>query len=150
MKSSRNGRPAAAWAGADGGAVGAVGADEAGEGDHPRVGEEFARLADAPDVFGAVGGGEAQVAAEAVADVVAVQSVRGPAGVHERLLQRGRDGAFAAAGQAGEPNGRPPLPHRRAAVGGGDRAGVPRQIVRFHRRFHCRIARHVASRPNAY
>lgn len=91
--------------GADGVAVGLIGRDERGDGDQPRVGKQAADLADAPDVLGAIGGGEAQIGTQAVTEVVAVESVCRAAGLHEVGFERGGDGAFAACGEAGEPNG---------------------------------------------
>ena len=58
-------------------AVGAVRADEARNGDGAAVGEELGDLGDAPDVFFAVLGAEAEVFVQAEADVVAVQAVGG-------------------------------------------------------------------------
>src|SRR5262249_53492804 len=52
--------------GADGFAVLAVGADEAGHGDQAGVGEQFGDLADAADVLFAVGGREAEVLVQSV------------------------------------------------------------------------------------
>ena len=56
-------------------ASGAVRADERHERDHAGVGEQPRHLTDAAHVLGAVVGGEAEVAVEAVAEVVAVERV---------------------------------------------------------------------------
>ena len=90
-------------------AVLAVGADEAGQRDDAGVGEQLGDLADAADVFLAVGGGEAEVLVQPVADVVAVEHVGQPAALHQGVFQREGDGALARAGQAGEPEGGPLL-----------------------------------------
>src|SRR3546814_11348118 len=51
-------------------AVDAVGRDEGGDADDAGVGEERGRLADAPDVLGAIFRRKAEVGVEAAADVV--------------------------------------------------------------------------------
>ena len=56
-------------------AVVLVGRDEGGDDDDAGVGEELGGFGDAADVFHAVFGGEAEVAVEPVADVVAVEDV---------------------------------------------------------------------------
>ena len=86
-------------------AVLAIGADEAGHGDDAAVGEQLGDLADAADVLLAVGGGEAEVLVQPVADVVAVEDVGQPAALHQGVFQREGDGALARAAQAGEPEG---------------------------------------------
>src|SRR5207247_226455 len=87
-------------------AVGAVGRDEGSQRDDAGVGEQLRHLADAADVLGPVGGREAEVLVEAVADVVTVEDE----GVHtpfpQRLLERHRDGGLPRAGEPGEPDGR--------------------------------------------
>lgn len=87
-------------------AVGAVGGDEARDGDGAAVGEQFGDLGDAADVFLAVLGGEAEVLVEAEADVVAVEAVGGEVvGVSEQgLLEGDGDGGLAGGGEAGEPD----------------------------------------------
>ena len=71
--------------------------------DDAGVGEQLGDLADAADVLLAVGGGEAEVLVQAVADVVAVEHVGELAALHQGVLEREGDGALAGAGQAGEP-----------------------------------------------
>src|SRR3546814_10509792 len=56
-------------------AVDAVGRDEGGDADDAGVGEELGRVADAPDVLGAIFRRKAEVGVEAAADVVAIQHV---------------------------------------------------------------------------
>ena len=67
----------------------------------------FADLGDAADVLDAVGVGEAEIAVEAVADIVAVEHDRcgGPSACSFFSTQVG-DGRLAGAGQAGEPEAR--------------------------------------------
>ena len=58
---------------------------------------------DAADVLDAVGVGEAEIAVEAVAHVVAVEQVGVAAERVQLLLDQVRDRRLAGAGQAGEP-----------------------------------------------
>ena len=81
--------------GADVVAVLAIGADEAGHGDDAGVGEQLGDLADAADVLFAVGGGEAEVLVQAVADVVAVENVGQVAALHQGVLQGEGESALA-------------------------------------------------------
>src|SRR5262249_29617448 len=80
-------------------AVLAIGADEAGHGDHATVGKKLGDFADAADVFLAVGGRKPQVLVEAVADVVAVQNVGQPAALHQGMFQGKGNRALAGAGK---------------------------------------------------
>ena len=64
---------------------------------------------DAPDVLGAVGLGEAQVAVEAVADVVAVEHEAGAALFDQPLLERVGDRGLARPAQARQPERHRPL-----------------------------------------
>lgn len=114
--------------GSDGVAVGAVRADEGGEGDDAGIGEEPGDLAYAADVFGAVVGGEPQVLIEAVADVVAVETVGEVAFADQQFLEQYGDGGFAAGGEAGEPEGDALLVEKALAVGTGDLAVVPGDV----------------------
>ncbi len=76
-------------------AVGLVRGDEAGDGDEACVGEEFGDFADSSDVFYSVVGGEGEVVVEAVADVVAVESVGEVAGLYECVFEGDGDGGFS-------------------------------------------------------
>ena len=71
-------------------AVGPVGAHERHERDEAGVGHQGRDVADAADVLGSVLGAEAEVAVEAVADVVAVEHVGRPAGGDEPAPRRRR------------------------------------------------------------
>ena len=71
--------------------------------DEPGIGHQLGDLADAADVLDAVGIGEAQIAVEAVADIVAVEQDRVAPRRVKLLLQQIGDGRFARAGEAGEP-----------------------------------------------
>src|ERR1035438_6659214 len=68
-------------------AVLAVRGDEGGNADHPRVGKELGHLADAPDVLATVLRREAQVVAQAVAHVVAVEHIGQLAALEQLALQ---------------------------------------------------------------
>src|SRR5262249_21910302 len=68
-------------------AVLAVGADEGGDRDDARVGEQLGDLADAADVLFAVLGRETQVLVQPVPDVVAVEHVSQMAPLYKGMLQ---------------------------------------------------------------
>ena len=68
--------------------VGAVGGDEGSDGNGGAVSEELGDFGDAADVFGSVGGREAEVFVEAEADVVAVEAVGG------EVVGRSEEGLF--------------------------------------------------------
>ena len=112
-------------------AVGAVRRDEGRERDDAGVGEELRDLADAADVLGAVLGREAEVLVEAVADVVAVEDVGAHAALPEALLEVDRDGRFAGAGEAREPDGAGLVAVDLLAVVARDGALVPDDVGRF-------------------
>ena len=84
----------------------------------------------------AVGGREAEVARQAVAQVVAVEEVGRAAGLDEAALERGGDRRLARRGQAGEPDRRAARARARPAVGAvepGRRASVTSGGVRAPR-----------------
>ena len=64
---------------------------------------EFGHFGGAADVLFAVFGGEAEIAVEAVAQVVAVEEEGAAAQGEESTFQRFGDGGFARSGKAGEP-----------------------------------------------
>ena len=84
-------------------AVGAEGGHEGGQHDHAGVEEQLGHLADAADVLLPVGIGEAEVLAEAVAHVVAIQHVGRQAALKQGGVDGVGQGALAGSGQAGEP-----------------------------------------------
>lgn len=84
-------------------AVGAEGGDERREHDHARIEKQLGHFSDPPDVLFPVVIREAQVFAEAVADVVAVENIAAEAAAEQLCIHRIGQGAFAAARQAGEP-----------------------------------------------
>ncbi len=103
--------------------VSAEGRNKGGQRDHPGIHKQLGHLADATDVLLPVGIGEAQVLAEAMADVVTIEHIGGQAAFKQHSVDGVGQGAFARAGQAGEPkNG--------AAVTPLAAAGFP-----VHRRF---------------
>ena len=87
-------------------AVGRHRRDERDDRDHAGVGEQARDVGDAADVLAAVAGLEAEVVGEPVADVVAVEQVRGPAGLDELALERDRDRRLARGRQPGQPDRR--------------------------------------------
>ena len=86
--------------------LGAERRDERDQHDQPGIDEQLGRLADAADVLHPVGIGEAEIAVEAVADIVAVEQIGVPALREQRALDQIGDGRLARAGQAGEPQHR--------------------------------------------
>ena len=88
----------------------AVEHDQAGVRHQPRD------LADAADILDSVGLGEAEVAVEAVTDIVAIEQKGMPSARREPLLDEVGDGRLARARQAGEPQHRRPLALERACV----------------------------------
>jgi hypothetical protein len=72
----------------------AVGGDERGDADEAGIGEELGDLTYAADVFLAFMGGEAEVGAQAMADVIAIEDVGVFAEVKEFAFQFGGNGGF--------------------------------------------------------
>ena len=83
--------------------VGPIRGHERAEHDHAGVDEELGDLANAPNVLAAVLGREAEVAAQTVADVVAVQAVGRGAAQVERALEAASERALGRAREPGEP-----------------------------------------------
>ena len=88
-----------------------------------RAGEEAGDGGGATDAFGAVGGGEAQVAVERDAEVVAIDADDVATGVEETSFDGFSDGRLARAREAREPDDRRRVAGAGAAFGGGDLAG---------------------------
>ena len=84
-------------------AVGLEGRHEGGEHHHAGIEEQLRHLADATDVLLAVCIREAQVGAEAVADVVAIQHVAGEALLEQGGIDGIGQGALARSRQPREP-----------------------------------------------
>ena len=117
-------------------AVGGGGGDEGDDGDEPGVGQHARHARHAARVLVAVGGREAEVAAEAVADVLAVEQVGGPPARHQRALQLLGDRRLARGGQAGQPDGGAAQAEHRPALAPRQRRLVPDHVraVRAGRR----------------
>ena len=81
-------------------AVRAVRRNERGDADHAGIGEELGHFADAADVFRAVLRRKAQVRAEPMADVVAIEDIDVPAEVEQFAFEFGGDGGFAGPGKS--------------------------------------------------
>ena len=107
-------------------AISSVRGNETRDGDGAAVSEQFGDFTDATDVFGAVGGGEAEVFVQAEADVIAVEAVGGEVVrcAEEGLFERDGDGGFAGGGEAGEPDCEALLLAEGCADGGGEGGGV--------------------------
>ena len=89
--------------------LGPEGRDEGDDDDQPGIGHQLRHFGDAADVLDAVLVGEAEVAVEPVADIVAVEDVGVAARRVQLLFQQVGDGRLAGARQAGEPEHRRPL-----------------------------------------
>ena len=83
--------------------VSAEGGNKGGEHDHARIQEQLGHFTDAADVLLTVGIGEAQVFAEAVANVVPVQHIGGEPPLEQSGVHGIGQGALAGAGESGEP-----------------------------------------------
>src|SRR5207247_5433413 len=83
------------------------------------------------DVLGPVGGREAEVLVEAVADVVAVEDEGVHVALPERLLERHRDGGLPRAGEAGEPDRGAAVPAQARPIGPRDSALVADDVGRL-------------------
>ena len=84
-------------------ALGAERADERGQHDQPGIRHQLRHLADTANVFGPVGLGEAEIAVEPVADIVAIEQEGVTVHEGEPLFHRIGDGRLARTGEAGEP-----------------------------------------------
>ncbi len=78
-------------------ALGSERRDERRDDDQARIDHEPGDLADAADVLDAIGGGEAEILVQPMADVVAVEQVRAHAERVQLALDEVRDRRFAAA-----------------------------------------------------
>ena len=108
-----------------------VRADKSGQDQQARIHKQFRDLADAADILRPVLRGETQVPVYPHADIVTVQPVaQFPMFVKSRL-KRDRNGALAAARQAGKPECRSFLPQQTVPVRAGDVSFMPVNIGRF-------------------
>src|SRR5205823_1220477 len=89
-------------------AIGAIRADDRHQRDHTGVREQSRYLADAPNVLAAIRSREAEVAVEAVAEVVAVEQIGRAIRVEQPTFAQRGDRGLARSRQTGEP-------HRRAS-----------------------------------
>ena len=101
-------------------AVAAVRRNKGGDADEAGLRKEGGDFADAPDVFLAVAGGKAEVAAEAVADAVAIQDEGVEAAGEEGGFEFVGDAGFAGGGEAGEPQHTAAMAITRFAIVDGD------------------------------
>ena len=109
-------------------ALGAIGRDERAEHDEPAFGHQLRHFAGAANVLHPVGLGEAEIAAEPVADVVAVEQHRVVAGHVQPLLDDIGDRRLAGARQPGEPENGRFLMLERGALGLADQERLPMDI----------------------
>ena len=106
-------------------ALGAIGRDERAQHDQSALHHELGDLADAADVLDAVGFGEAEIAVQAVAHIVAVENHGVMAAGMQPLLDEVGDGRLAGAGKPGEPDDRGLLLVQRRALGLADQKRLP-------------------------
>ena len=99
----------------------------------PLVDHQLRDLGDAADVLVAVGGAEAEVAAEAVADVVAVEHARVHALGEQPLLDQVGDRRLARAGESGQPQHARMVPVERGVGALVDLEAMGVQVRRRHR-----------------
>ena len=109
-------------------ALGAVGRDERAQHDQPALDHQLRHFADAANVLHPVGLGEAEIAVEAVADIVAVEQHGVVAGGVQPLLDDIGDGRFARTRQAGEPENGGLLLLERRALGLADQQRLPMDV----------------------
>ncbi len=114
--------------------LGAERRDERAQHDEAGVGHQLGDFADAADVLDAVALGEAQVAVETVADIVAVEQQRMRTARVQAGFDQIGDGRFAGARQAGEPQHHRLVMHQPAALGLADGDGLAMDIGRAPQR----------------
>ena len=107
----------------------ALGATKAAMHDDPGLVDQAGDLGDAAQVLGALLGAEAEVAAHAEAQVLAVDAQRRPAGVEQAALEGDGGRGLAGAGQAGEEHGARALAVAALALVRGDLAEVALQVL---------------------
>ena len=105
------------------GAVGGQRSDEGDERDVARAGEESCDGGGTTDAFGAVGGGETEIAIQRDAEVVAIDADDVAAGIEETALDGFGDGRLTRAGEAREPDDCGRMTGAGATFGGGDLDG---------------------------
>src|SRR5690554_3038240 len=110
-------------------AVAGEGADEGAENDQAGIGEQLAHLANAADIFYPVVVGEAQILAQAMAHVVAVQQEGVITPIMQGNVHGVGDGGFATAAQAGEPEQAGLLVFVTGAVRAGNFVVMPNNIA---------------------
>ena len=113
-------------AGEGGAGLGPVGGQRGDQGDErevARAGEEAGDGGGAADAFGAVRGGETEVAVERDAQVIPVDPHDLAAGVEEAAFDGLGDGGLAGAGEAGEPDHRGRVAGAGGTLDGRDLAG---------------------------
>ncbi len=114
-------------------AVCAEGGDEGGQYHGAALQEQFGEFTDTADVLFAIVIGKAEVGAEPVAHVIAIQHEGAGAEVIESILQGVGQGGFARAGEAGEPDHGALVPVLLLAQVTGDGGLVPNNVAAFGR-----------------
>ena len=115
-------------------ALGAERRDERHQHDQAGVGHQLRHLGDATDVLDSIGVGEAEVAVQAVAHVVAVEQVGVSPERQQLLLDQVRDRRLAGAREAGEPQHRGPLALLGRTRGAVDVERLPVDVLRTPQR----------------
>ena len=96
------------------------------------VGEERRGAADPSDVLVTVLGGEPEVGAQSVAQVVAVENVGRMVGRHQAALQRVGEGGLAGPRQSRQPNDRPLMAEQPGALMTRDLALLSGDVLGTH------------------
>merc|ERR1719198_70899 len=111
--------------GAHGVPVGLVRRDEGDNGDDASLREELRHFANTSDVLGSVLRGETQIGVESVANVITIEHVARLALAVQRVFERERERALAAAAEAREPEDNALLAQRGLALLPVDASFVP-------------------------
>jgi sulfate adenylyltransferase subunit 2 len=118
------------------GAVTHIGADETGDDDHIRVGQQEAGLARPPHILGPFFGGEAKPTVQAMAQVVAINPVGEHPPVHHAPLDEHADGALPGRGESGHPDREAAVLENPLPIGPLDETMTPNDVVRIRHARH--------------
>ena len=110
--------------------------DECRKSDDTGVDEQFRHFADSTDIFVAIRAGKAQVAAQAVTNIVAIQNIRAAAQLVQTFFRGMCDSRFSCAGKTCEPAQDAPVAIHLLTSQAGNGGMVPDSIrvLRFHGR----------------
>src|SRR6185369_364920 len=112
-------------------AIGAIRRDERRDVDDACIRKQRGHFADAANVFGAIGGREAEILVEAVADVVAIEHEAAHAALPQCLFHEVCDRGLARSGKPGQPHGKAAVAVDGFALVAGNGRLVPNNVLRF-------------------